>query len=65
MTGAELRRIRERLGVTQRELAERVGVHFVTANRWERGQVPISEPVAQLVRLLVKLKKSTPKKRGR
>lgn len=62
MTGAELRRLREGLGLTVPELAERIGVHWTTVYRWERGQVAISEPVAQLVRLLVKLKlKSTPK----
>ncbi len=53
MTGAELRRIRKALGLTQRGLAERVGVHSNTIARQERGEVGIKEPLARLVRLLV------------
>lgn len=35
---ARIRRLRERLGLTQVELASRLGVAFATVNRWENGQ---------------------------
>lgn len=56
MTGAELRKCRERLRLTQAELAAEVGVTknaIALAERDERG---IGEPLARLVRLLVKLR---------
>jgi integrase len=39
MTGAELRRRRERMGWTQAELAEKVGVHANSIARQERGEM--------------------------
>lgn len=35
MTGERLRRLRERLGLTQEALAHLLGVAFATVNRWE------------------------------
>lgn len=32
-----VRELRQRLGLTQEKLAERLGVRFQTVNRWERG----------------------------
>ena len=52
VTGEELRRIRKRLGWTQVQLADRVGVVANTVARWERNEVPIQEPAARLIRLL-------------
>ena len=52
MTGTELRRIRKRLGFSQRELAEQVGLHPNTVARQERGEVAISAPVAKFVRFV-------------
>src|SRR2546422_3930704 len=37
-SGAQLREFRRRLGLTQAALAARLGVSFVTINRWERGK---------------------------
>jgi len=54
MTGAEFRRQRRRLGITQVELAKRLGVHSVTLSRWETDAHPIPEAAAQLVQLLKK-----------
>ena len=34
-----IRRLRRALGLTQADLAERLGVSHVTVNRWENGQV--------------------------
>jgi DNA-binding transcriptional regulator YiaG len=49
MTGAELRRIRTRLGLTQAALAERLGVTGNTVARWERDEVRITEPAGRLI----------------
>ena len=54
MTGAQLRRLRTRLHVTQAELAHRLGVHWNTLARWERDELPIRPPMARLLDLLVK-----------
>ena len=65
MTGDELRRLRRRLGLTQVQLAERLGVTSTSVARWERGERAISEPVARLVRLLGEMSgKPTRKRRG-
>ena len=44
-----LREFRRRLGLTQAALAARLGVSFVTINRWERGK---SKPPSQLFKQL-------------
>ena len=44
MTGQELRRRREALGLSQAQLAALVGVHANTVARWERGEVRIPHP---------------------
>jgi len=62
MTGAEVRRVRQRLGLTQVQLAAKLGVTENTLARWERGSVGIGEPVARLIRFVAS---SEPKPRGR
>jgi transcriptional regulator with XRE-family HTH domain len=62
MKGAELREHRMRLGLTQKQMAERVGVHSNSLARMERDEMTISEPVARLIPLLTVDK---PKRRGR
>jgi 2-dehydropantoate 2-reductase len=62
----KLRALRKRLGLTQRALAERVGVHPNSIARQERGEVGIGEPLARLVRLLAETGPETrPKRKGR
>lgn len=47
-----LRTIRASLGLTQAELAERLGVSFATVNRWEGGgNKPQKAPMARIVAL--------------
>jgi transcriptional regulator with XRE-family HTH domain len=53
--GAEVRRVRTRLGLTQREFAERVGVIPNTVARWERDEAAIGSTAAILIRLLAQL----------
>jgi len=55
MTGAEVRRVRKQLGLTQREFAERVGVVGNTVARWERDELTVGSTAAILMRLLGKL----------
>jgi DNA-binding transcriptional regulator YiaG len=44
VTGAEVRRIRDRLTLTQAALARALGVTRVTVARWETGVDAIPEP---------------------
>jgi DNA-binding transcriptional regulator YiaG len=47
--------LREVLGISQEELARRVGVAFTTVNRWERGKArPASAAIAHTVSRLAK-----------
>ena len=52
MTCKQIRAIRDRLGLTQTELAERVGVARNTVTRWESGTLGIKESAARLLRML-------------
>lgn len=45
MTAADLVARREALGLTQRQLAARFGVHYLTISKWERGLHRIPEMV--------------------
>lgn len=52
LTPAYLRTLREALGLTQKELAEAVGVDKMTVSRWERGEFgPRRGALVQLERL--------------
>jgi DNA-binding transcriptional regulator YiaG len=37
-SAARVKGLRQRLGLTQEQFAARLGVTFVTANRWEMGR---------------------------
>lgn len=50
----EIKRIRKILGITQRELAERIGVTLNTVGRWECGARPCTGTAAMLLRHLEK-----------
>jgi transcriptional regulator with XRE-family HTH domain len=52
MTGAQLRRIRQKLKLTQVQFAARLGIESNSLARLERDERRISEPLARLVRLL-------------
>ena len=54
MTGEGLCQLRRRLGFTQVELAEQLGVHPITVSKWETGVHKVPTPVAKLLRLLDK-----------
>lgn len=49
----EMRAIRERLGMTQGQMAERLGVALNTVSRWERGVMGMRESALRMARMLV------------
>lgn len=52
MKPRQIKKLRLKLGLTQEQFASRLGVTFVTVNRWEAGKVaPSSLALRQLKRL--------------
>ena len=54
MKGQELRRLRNRMKLTQKQLAAKLGVTENTVARWERDEVKINEVAVKLVKILSK-----------
>jgi transcriptional regulator with XRE-family HTH domain len=50
---ADIRTIRRQLGVTQVELAERLGLHQSTISRFEKGSLPLDERTRLALEALV------------
>lgn len=48
-TTASFRALREMCGVTQQQVADRLGVRVVTIKRWERGDSPVPEDAMALI----------------
>ena len=63
MTAADLKRERERLGLSQSELARRFGVDVMTVSRWERGERQITAPGAVALALRALARESAARKR--
>lgn len=53
MTGADLRRLRERAQLTQIQLASLAEVHWRTILRWEINEVPIPALAARGLRQIL------------
>jgi DNA-binding transcriptional regulator YiaG len=53
MTGKRFRQIRKKLGLSQSQLAKLIEVTVTALARWERGERPISGPVALCMKLLL------------
>ena len=54
MKASELRVLRKQSRLTQAALAERLGVTANTVARWEQQARSISEPMARLIRTVLK-----------
>ncbi len=54
MNGTDIKKLRESLGLSTQELADKFGVARYTINRWERG---ITKPHPVFEKMLEKLKK--------
>jgi DNA-binding transcriptional regulator YiaG len=65
MTGDELKQLRTRLGMTQDELGQRLGVARVTVARWEIGLRRVPELAVRLMQHVAKEVKEEQKKRKR
>lgn len=65
MTSAGLRRIRKALGLTQKALAEALGVDRVSVARWERGDRGISELAARLIQRIAAEARGKPRRAGK
>lgn len=50
LTAREVQRIRERLGLTQQQLADALGVSRESVNKWEAGTKRMSEPTSRLLK---------------
>ena len=57
MSGRELKAARERLGLTQAELAKAVGVQRVTVARWEAGLRKIPPMLTLAMKTLSKVRR--------
>jgi len=63
MTPKQFRTARKRLGLTQRALADRLGVHVQTVKKWSAGDRRIPQPVVILLRIWLAPERAGPKRR--
>lgn len=52
MTSTQFRSARAALGLTQSKMAEALGVHLRTVQKWEGAERKIPEPVAKLIAMI-------------
>jgi DNA-binding transcriptional regulator YiaG len=57
MNATTVKQLRKRLRLTQRGLANALGIHPMTVSRWERGVVNVPEPVAKLLTMMAASKR--------
>jgi len=53
LTPKKVKGIRKKLGLTQVELAAKLGVAFATVNRWENGQCEPSPLASKMMRMML------------
>lgn len=49
MTGQELKELRKKAGLTQTELANKIGTYKQVISNWENGRSNISKPYQKLI----------------
>lgn len=62
MTPEQFRKKRERLGMTQEELAKRLGVQRLSVIRWETGQTKIRKGIELAIKQIESEEKQEQKK---
>jgi DNA-binding XRE family transcriptional regulator len=55
MTPQDLVNLRHKFDITQERLAEMLKVHRITVHRWEKGHIPITERVENMVKSTLKV----------
>lgn len=58
ISGTQLKKHRQRLGLTQKQMAKQLGLHWNSLARMERDEIRAGGPVVKLVQLLIKLSRS-------
>lgn len=56
MTSEEIKTARLSLGLSQKDLAERIGTQQARVSDWENGKYPISKPFIILIQYLLDAK---------
>jgi transcriptional regulator with XRE-family HTH domain len=54
MTGSELKVLRIKCGMTQEQLADKIGTHKSVISRWEKGRSNISKSSQKLIEAVLK-----------
>jgi len=54
MNNLEIKKIREKLDLTQKELAEKLNLHYRTLQKWESGETKIKGPSVFMLEQLLK-----------
>jgi transcriptional regulator with XRE-family HTH domain len=54
MTGKQFRNLRRRIGVSQQQFAQLLGIRTNTQARKERGELPVRDTEAMLAEMIVK-----------
>lgn len=52
MDGADIKKLRKQLALTQEEFAHEIGVTFATVNRWENGKSKPSRLATKILAVL-------------
>ncbi|MCX7959242.1 MAG: helix-turn-helix domain-containing protein [Deltaproteobacteria bacterium] len=63
MEGKRIKAIREKLGLSQKDFGELLGVHFTTVNRWERERFDAEEKTLKILEFLELILRETEKKK--
>jgi DNA-binding transcriptional regulator YiaG len=63
MRPSQYKAAREALGWTHEKIAETLGVNLTTVYHYQRGDVVPGEPAARLLRLLVRLRLTIPRRK--
>lgn len=65
MDGADVKKLRKRLVLTQEEFAHEIGVTFATVNRWENSKSKPSRLALRILAVLVEKTDAAAKKSAR